>query len=254
MDVPSSKTLDRRGIVTATETGVVTEDFEFQFTILPGEKEANANVISGYKCAKQSGAQTCVSIMTTAEYVYSCDMGRLYYETRVRIPTEYHDGKETKTLDEVTLFAPMFQLNWRSKDLSLKPTSTAREYTPYPTSRYTGPYSSPGLSTSAKAGIGIGVAVAVLGLIGGVFLLRRRRKKAKVPKTSESGPSDVEPKAELTGSTSPAPPHYAEGAAPVIAELDGAPRHEVSGTTAAQEMPGTTESRELPGSTARQGT
>jgi hypothetical protein len=94
------------------------------------------------------------------------------------------DETSTVSLDGITIFALMFQLNYREKDLSLSSGST-RSTTTVSVPAETGTSasssdgsSSGGLSTGAQAGIGVGVGVVGLAIIGAAFYLWRRRKRA----------------------------------------------------------------------------
>jgi len=112
----------------------------------------------------------------------------------------------------------MFQLNWREKDLPLSTTmpsdkgstkSTAPSTATYTAASESSQNSSPsgGLSTGAQAGIGVGVAVVGLAIIAAALYLWRRRR-ARVPVTSELAANDPKPPGRMAGTPVSPPPQY----------------------------------------------
>lgn len=139
---------------------------------------------SGYTCAQPGGPQTCTTIASRGSLqVASCSNQKTVLNW-LTLPATVTDETSTVSLDGITIFAPMIQLNYREKDLSLSSGSTGSTNTdsaPAETSTnesFSDGSSSGGLSTGAKAGIGAGVGVVGLGIIGAAFYLWRRRKRA----------------------------------------------------------------------------
>ena len=100
------------------------------------------------------------------------------------------------TVSKVVMYAPMYQLIWKTSDLttatnSISPaTSTPSSSPTQSTSTTSLPTQAPsrGLSTGAKAGIGVGVTVAALMAIGALLLFIRGHRRAKLQLQPYSGP------------------------------------------------------------------
>ncbi|KAM0438704.1 hypothetical protein ACHAPT_001461 [Fusarium lateritium] len=221
-------------------TGSMTGNFNFQFSILDHETVIGC-CPSGYSCDQPGGPQTCKSIASRGSIqVVSCSSGDTHLNW-LTLPATFtqtnSDGDESLTeMDDVTIRAPMFQLNYQASDLpsstgSLSETTgSTRDSVPSNTSDSAGDSSSSSsLSTGAQAGIGVGVGVAGLALIGAaLYFWRKRRRITPVP-------TEEEPKAgspgnyisEVDGGVPPRyPPAELEAATP---ELEGShtPSHTV---------------------------
>ncbi|KAF4946050.1 hypothetical protein FSARC_14288 [Fusarium sarcochroum] len=206
-------------------TGTETGDFNFQFSIQDDETVTGC-CPSGYTCAQPGGPQTCISVASRGSLqVASCSTHKTlldwltFPETVIETVSETIGPEtRTRTLEGVTLNAPMFQINRRAKDIPSSTELTAATETS--TSESTDSASTGGLSTGAQAGIGAGVGVAGLAIIGAAFYLWRRRRRAAP--VSDLGTEEPKPAGELPAETKYSPPQYH----PV--ELDGAhPRHEM---------------------------
>ncbi|KAF4337493.1 hypothetical protein FBEOM_8634 [Fusarium beomiforme] len=173
-----------KGYSTAcSATGPETGNFNFQFSIQDDERVIGC-CPSGYTCASPGGPQTCSTIISRGSLqVASCSTKETVLNW-MTLPATVTEDTSTATIDGITIYAPMFQLNWRDKDLSLSSGST-RSATTVSVPEETGTSSSSsdgsssgGLSTGAQAGIGVGVGVVGLAIIGAAFYLWRRRKRA----------------------------------------------------------------------------
>ncbi|KAK1835036.1 hypothetical protein QBC39DRAFT_183017 [Podospora conica] len=79
---------------------------------------------------------------------------------------------------------------------------------------------SSGMSTGAKAGLGVGLALAAAGILFGVFLFLRRRRKAKMS-TAEAGEyAAVQHDAEGDKSKGPGPAELSAPHTPAMSELE----------------------------------
>ncbi|KAI0505622.1 hypothetical protein F5B22DRAFT_651556 [Xylaria bambusicola] len=193
-------------------TGTVNGGFPFQFSVLPRETAVGC-CPSGFQCKHNpgvDGAQTCYSIATTGSFpVVSCSSGKSNDFADYVVPatvTETVGSASTSLavalINTVTIYAPLFQLNFQSTDLpSVNPDRTAAS-TLSSTHTIPGDSSSPtssaagGLSTGAKAGIGVGAAVGAIGsiaLLTAIFLYyrKRARKSPSELMVTEQSPSNL---------------------------------------------------------------
>lgn len=97
----------------------------------------------------------------------------------------------TKTVDSMTVWAPMIQINWRSTDLKAASTSETTHSTT-PQSAGADSNNSPAkFSTGAIAAITIGYVIAVLATGAAIaFLIRSRRQNRKSTGLQKSGGAD----------------------------------------------------------------
>ena len=165
-------------------------------------------------------AQTCVLTATSTSFsTVQCAEGKFTDFGFVQLPMTIGG----KVLPTYTIFAPLYQLNWQSSDLSLfpstppPPTTTApgSSSNPNPSSNSgssprssstgtlsipnatggaggddNGAGSSDSLSPGVKAGIGVGVAIGVIAILALLFFIFRgirRRKLAAGAGDSEHG-------------------------------------------------------------------
>ncbi|KAK6361215.1 hypothetical protein TWF730_004957 [Orbilia blumenaviensis] len=165
-------------------------NFQFQFPATVGETAVGC-CPSGYFCQRTNVAQTCVFTATsiTLEAVVCSDL--LRSPTEFIIPTTFttdtdETSTEVVTISTQTLFAPLFQLNWREVDLPK--TSSSSSSTAGGLNAPTGGSSSGsdkavnndgGLSVAAKAGIGAGVGVLVLLIIGALIWFWKSRARRR---------------------------------------------------------------------------
>ncbi|KAI1064830.1 hypothetical protein LB507_001228 [Fusarium sp. FIESC RH6] len=211
--------------------GPETGNFNFQFS-----RQDDEHVIgccpSGYECAGPGGRQTCTSVASIGSLQVASCSTRETVLNWLTLPATFTEETSTVTLEGVTIYAPMFQLNWREKDLPLSTTLSSEAGNTRSTAPSTATYtaasesstnssSSEGLSTGAQAGIGAGVAVVGLAIIGAALYLWRRRR-AKVPPTSELAANEPKPPGQMAGTPVSPPPQYHP------AELDATHhRHEI---------------------------
>lgn len=134
-------------------------------------------VTRGYKCTNRQPGNTCLSVVTSPTGVLMADceddtIKNIGTRTIFYVTTQaFMDGIEKSVFTPrlTILFAPMFQLNFKSSDIETIVTQTAE-----PTTTDT---STEGLTTRAKVGTGVAIcAVALLGAVGR-FLLWRKRKR-----------------------------------------------------------------------------
>ncbi|CAG7555681.1 unnamed protein product [Fusarium equiseti] len=186
----------------------------------------------GYECAGPGGRQTCTSVASIGSLqVASCSTSETVLNW-LTLPATFTEETSTVTLEGLTVYAPMFQLNWREKDLPLSTTlssetgstgspgpSTATDTATSESSKNSS--SSGGLSTGAQAGIGVGVAVVGLAIIAAALYLWRRIR-ARVPATSELAGNEPKAPGQMAGTPVSPPPQYHP------AELDASHhRHEI---------------------------
>ncbi|KAF4443380.1 hypothetical protein F53441_11428 [Fusarium austroafricanum] len=203
--------------------------FNFQFSINDRETVKGC-CPTGYACAGGgTNAQTCTSTAFRGSLqVASCSdrktvLNSLSLPFVVSVTTS---GETTvQTIDALTFYAPMFQLNHHEKDITLSTTGSQQTQTTASSTSTaessTDGSSSGGLSTGAQAGIGAGVGVAGLMILGAAFYLWRRRKRA-TPASELAAPEEQKKSPTTPAGYSPAPQY-----APV--ELDAAStRHEMS--------------------------
>ncbi|KAH7324847.1 hypothetical protein B0I35DRAFT_476058 [Stachybotrys elegans] len=176
-----------------------------QFTLEEGETAIGC-CPSGYACTNRHG-NTCVSVVSTTIEVSAgtCDLDRttdisVHTIAPFLATTESGGSSVTRT---PTLFAPMFQLNFRSQDLST-PIETGASTTATSSSiRETQTNSPPsdnednggGLSVGAQAGIGVAVGLGALILIGCLWWFIRRRKRQPYMETAIAPPEENKPPA-----------------------------------------------------------
>ncbi|RKK91409.1 hypothetical protein BFJ68_g16211 [Fusarium oxysporum] len=176
-----------------TATGPETGNFNFQFSIQDDERVIGCCPSGSLQVASCSKQKTVLNWLT--------------------LPATVTDETSTMSLDGITIFAPMIQLNYREKDLSLSSGST-RSTTTVSVPAETGTNesfsdgsSSGGLSTGAKAGIGAGVGVVGLAIIGAAFYLWRRRKRPTPPTAELETKEDTKNAGSVLTYGSP-PPQY----------------------------------------------
>ncbi|CZS85583.1 unnamed protein product [Fusarium graminearum] len=185
---------------------VSTDDVDGGFTFqFPLAKKS----FSGFQCKYTSGvdkAQTCFSIATTGSFAaVQCSSGKSNGFGYLDIPNtvaETNSGsEEAVTVSSFTVYAPLFQLHFKSSDLpstktgsitidSITTSSSGSSSSAEPTQASS---SGGGLSTGAKAGIGVGAGLGFIALIGvALFFMRRRKRHTAAPALTEV------PKSELT--------------------------------------------------------
>ena len=189
---------------------------------------------SGFTCSVTTSAssfvQTCVHTTTSGSYsVGYCpasdaavtdSLTSFQYITvpgtnLISFATGTSTATSTKIFSTAYLFAPMFQINWQSSDLSAATTSSSTSPSSSSTAVGLVPSPSPGLSTGAKAVIGVVIPVVVLiAIVLGFWFLRRRRRS----RNGQGGPGSAGP-----FDTSQVQEHFAPATAPPKrSELDGA--------------------------------
>lgn len=163
--------------------------FAFQYALNAGETAVGC-CPTGYSCSdiQQYSWQTCVSIATSATYsAVTCESGTSGGFAFWTIP---FTTVSAVTVSEVSLYAPMIQINWKASDRPVKTvtvgstsafstsTSTSATSAAASTSAATAAGSSSGgLATGAK--IAIGVVVPLVFLIGlglALLVLRKMRR------------------------------------------------------------------------------
>ena len=154
---------------------------------------------SGFTC--YGTVQTCLSIMTSGSYlagICQSPVASLTDLQYITIPgtntVTYALTTSTATLSKAALFAPLFQLNWQSKDLPTTTTSspssslTGTASTSSPTATV-GPTPSSGLSTGATIAIAVVIPVVVIAIAGVLacrwFRRRRQNRASAVPPSTE---------------------------------------------------------------------
>ncbi|KAI1260706.1 hypothetical protein F5Y18DRAFT_432067 [Xylariaceae sp. FL1019] len=173
-------------------TASVDGGFSFQFPLTKGETAVGC-CPTGFRCKYDGdGAQTCMSIATTDSFAaVTCSSGSSqdfnYYNVPATATITQSEETSTAVISRITVYAPLFQLNFQETDLpSSSSTNTASSTSSRATSVASAPSesqtasASTGLSSGAKAGIGIGAALGALLLIGAaaLFFYRRRRRPA----------------------------------------------------------------------------
>ncbi|KAK3935072.1 hypothetical protein QBC46DRAFT_462283 [Diplogelasinospora grovesii] len=180
-------------------------DWSIEFTLLPGETAVGCCPV-GFGCTNQNG-NTCYSTMATNTQATIptgvCSGDQVVSTTLAVFPqgfttTSAVSGAGTSSVTVITttrvttLYAPMFQLNYQSTDLSKTTIATLSSLTDAPNNTTPSSPSSitatsspesvsnyGGLSTGAVAGIGVGSALAgiVLAAAAGFWLFRKRRQR-----------------------------------------------------------------------------
>ncbi|KAI0145425.1 hypothetical protein GGR57DRAFT_298026 [Xylariaceae sp. FL1272] len=172
-------------------TASVDGGFSFQFPLTEGETGIGC-CPTGFRCQYDGdGAQTCVSVATTNSFAaVTCSSGSSqdfnYYDVPATATITQSEETATTVISRVTIYAPLFQLNFQQTDLPssssspTKTTSSTSSETTSASSQSQSASASAGLSTGAKAGIGVGAAAGGLLLIGAaaLFIYRRRRRPA----------------------------------------------------------------------------
>ena len=144
---------------------------------------------SGYTCGYipngDASAQTCVSEVSTGEFLAIQCYGSKRVVTQQTIPASVAASETVTTsyatpdviVRTMTIRAPLFQIIHKSTDLP-KSTELPKSTSTISTTQTSQPGTS--LSVGAKAGIGVGAAAGGLILIGAaLFLLCWRRKKGQ---------------------------------------------------------------------------
>ena len=210
--------------------------WEVEFTLIPGETAIgccpeyvlydhytsfiNANCFRGFKCTNLNG-NTCIAVdtqLTVSTALCSgrelVNFGQVTYPVFIDITTTVTEATSSggrvaveTSSQEVTLLAPMFQLNYQASDLeqiTTPPTVQASpsESSPPITSNSVGsdPASDPltpaadggGLSTGAIVGIGVGAALGgiLLGVLAILLFIRNRKRKRAAAVLAESKPAE----------------------------------------------------------------
>lgn len=157
--------------------------------------------------------QTCYSVVTTGSFpVVGCSSGTSidfhYYNVPATITETIESPSASLTatlISTVTIYAPLFQLNYQSTDLpSTHSSSTTHTTTSTMGSTITIPESlssqstspSPsagvGLSSGAKAGVGVGAGIGGLLLLATIIVFCVRRRRASDP-ASELVATEIQP-------------------------------------------------------------
>ncbi|EAQ86191.1 hypothetical protein CHGG_07444 [Chaetomium globosum CBS 148.51] len=195
--------------------------WELEFTLIPGETAVGC-CPEGFKCTNFNG-QTCIAVdtkLTVSTALCSgrelVNFGQVTYPVFIDITTTITEATSTggrgtlavPTSQEVTLLAPMFQLNYQASDVAkttapptaqASPSSSESSHSPPISSNPVG--SDPtsgnpvpageqgGLSTGAVVGIGVGAALGgiLLGVLAILFFLRKKTGAAEFP---ESQPAE----------------------------------------------------------------
>ncbi|KAK3319384.1 hypothetical protein B0H66DRAFT_559370 [Apodospora peruviana] len=150
------------------------DGFQFQFTLVAGETAVGC-CPAGYRCTDNGVAQTCVFDTATA-------VDRTVATAICSGGASAGRGELLMTPGvEVSVYAPMFQINFKETDLPQSSTTTstssvgsAQTSAPPPPP---GNGQSSGLGGGAIAGIAIGVAALALGVIAVVVFLWRKKRR-----------------------------------------------------------------------------
>lgn len=145
----------------------------------------------GFKCVN-GGAQTCLSLLSTGSYAaVMCSDGSSndygFVEVPKTVVSVVSESTATSILRTVSIYAPLFQLNFQSSDLPSSTQAASTRTTGTQSAETSSASEQPstndgGLSVGAKAGIGAGVgAVALLIIAVAAFLLLRRRRSSSSP-------------------------------------------------------------------------
>ncbi|KAK6351541.1 hypothetical protein TWF718_004700 [Orbilia javanica] len=185
-------------------------NFQFQFPATAGETAVGC-CPSGYFCQRTNDAQTCVFTATSTAFEGATCSDYARVPTDFIIPTAITTSSDDSTtvigISTQTLFAPLFQLNWRSVDRSSSSSSRSSPASQTQTDGATNTGDKAtggdgggggGLSTGAKAGIGAGVGIVALFMIGAlVWFLRSKKRKGydygdipMVPPVESPGPGE----------------------------------------------------------------
>ncbi|OCK98065.1 uncharacterized protein K441DRAFT_703601 [Cenococcum geophilum 1.58] len=162
--------------------------FVFQYSLNAGETAVGC-CPTGYSCSNnpQYSWQTCVSIATSATYsAVTCESGTSGGFAFWTIP---FTTVSAVTISEVSLYAPMIQINWKASDRPVKTvtvgstsaSTSATSAAASTSAAATAGGSSSGLTTGAK--IAIGVVVPLVFLIGlglALLMLRKMRRNRTV--------------------------------------------------------------------------
>jgi hypothetical protein len=204
-------------------------------------------ILRGFRCHNQNG-NTCIALITsgteTAVPTGTCSGSQLVSLAEGTFPdtititataTGTAGAEVTRVVArEITLLAPMFQLNYQSSDLATGSSSTSSTgsalsettraessaSTTNPASSDSTSSTSPstvgqgGLSTGAVVGIGVGAALGgiVLGILAILLFLRSRKRKREMEAQGGS-PS------HWTGGPPPEVKYYYEADTSVLAEM-----------------------------------
>ncbi|KAF5021636.1 hypothetical protein F66182_6336 [Fusarium sp. NRRL 66182] len=191
-------------------TGPLTGDFNFQYSIHDAETVTGC-CPSGYMCAQPGGPQTCTSVASRGSLqVASCSSRKtiLNWLTLPATLTEELAGQET-TINGITIYAPMFQINKQETDLSLSTalstestqSNSITTVTEIADFRSPGGAARGGLSTGAQAIIGAVAGCIGLAIVGVVFCLwrNRRRNKRSAATTADLDSQGPRPAGDLAG-------------------------------------------------------
>ncbi|KAH6990283.1 hypothetical protein EDB80DRAFT_168055 [Ilyonectria destructans] len=181
-------------------TGSAKGGFPFQFSVLKHETVVGC-CPTAFQCKYNPGydpAQTCYSVATTGSFAtVQCSAGKSNGFSYLELPMTYMETLSsevaTSTLRAVTIFAPLFQLNFQSTDIPTRSTPTSDTASGLSaktvaastsaTSHADGEASTnSGLSTGVKAGIGAAAGVVFIAIIAAaVFLFLRKRRTIRTP-------------------------------------------------------------------------
>ncbi|TPX16604.1 uncharacterized protein E0L32_012413, partial [Thyridium curvatum] len=153
------------GYTTAcSATAGVGGGFMFQFPLVPGET-AYGCCPTGYTCRYDpavDNGQTCLSTATSGTIpIKSCSSARDVSSPAMTLPATFPnpvttDNRAAAVVSEVTLRAPLFQLQVQASSSSSSSSSSAATSSGTPGPTQTGAAPPPtGLSTGAAAGVGV---------------------------------------------------------------------------------------------------
>ncbi|KAH6880377.1 hypothetical protein B0T10DRAFT_412231 [Thelonectria olida] len=186
-------------------TGTGAAGFSFQFPLLKSETAVGC-CPEGFRC-KEGDAQTCYSLVTTGSFAaVMCSDGSSndygYVDVPKTVVSVVSESTATSVLGTVTIYAPLFQLNFQSSDLPSSSTAGTDSTEAHSTETQSAETSRAsdqsdndgGLSVGAKAGIGAGVGALALLIIGvAVFLFLRKRRGRTPPAELPSTPGKPPP-------------------------------------------------------------
>ncbi|KAH8771020.1 hypothetical protein F5883DRAFT_551694 [Diaporthe sp. PMI_573] len=160
-----------------------------QFVMLEGETAVGC-CPTGYTCfnSESSGASCALTATSTAMTMATCDSAASmvsFLETYPLVTEETYiltGGDQstisTTTIETMTAWAPMIQINWRSTDMAATPTSTPSSTASTSAGPTTAVNEEPSgtIPVVSIIGITVGCGVALLAACAIGFLLRRRRR------------------------------------------------------------------------------
>ncbi|KAL2128223.1 hypothetical protein VTI74DRAFT_9479 [Chaetomium olivicolor] len=178
--------------------------WDIEFTLIPGETAIGC-CPQGFRCTNLNG-NTCVAVASTGTHITvttgMCSGSELVSVSQATFPdvivitTSATDATNSASAAvqtvtrEMTLLAPMFQLNYRSSDLatlglspstSMSPSTGLNAATNSPSTPALAASGQAGLSTGAAVGIGVGAALGGIlfaTVVAWVWAKRRRQRPA----------------------------------------------------------------------------